>query len=197
MRVVKTFAVVAAFIFAVVSLAEEHARTEIRIAVDDESGGPHGIYSWTDEDMDFDLHAMQEGESRSFVDSEGRSVVVTRKADGMKFEVDGKTLEMPIFEGEYAHGMIASPVSGDVDFDVHVAAAPGHMSVSGPDGITILSREPLDDSVKESIKSVLVSAGHDDEVRFIDHNSVMSGTMVMPDGDHRIKVIRKEVEVSH
>ena len=191
MRMLKTVAVVAAFVFAVVSLAEEHNRTEIRIAVDDGAGDPHAVYSWSGADMGFDLHEMQEGESRSFVDEAGRSILVTREADGMKFDVDGKTIRMPLFDGEHGPHGLARARAGN--FDVMIAGDESGMTM---DGVTIISGKPLDASTQESIKSVLLSAGHDGQVRFVDHSTSFSGALVNPHGDHHIKVIRNEVDVT-
>ena len=54
-----------------------------------------------------------------------------------------------------------------------------------PEGVTIISAEPLDDSVRESIRSVLISAGNDDEVTFIDGSA----------NDGQVRVIKKRIEV--
>ena len=194
MRALKSAAIVAAFIFAAVSLAEEQNRTEIRIAVDD--GSPsHAVYSWSGADMGFDLHQMQEGESRSFVDETGRSVLVTREAEGMRLEIDGKTIRMPLFDGEIEHHAMASPVVGQ--FDVEVMGDLSSVSAHGPDGITIISREPLDASVRESIKAVLQSAGRDDQIRFIDESKAFHGAFLSSDGDHEVRVVRKEVQIKN
>jgi hypothetical protein len=53
------------------------------------------------------------------------------------------------------------------------------------EGVTIISGVPLDDSVRESIRSVLISAGIGDEVRFIDHDNA----------DKSVRVVTKRVEV--
>ena len=60
-------------------------------------------------------------------------------------------------------------------------------SGGGPQGVTIISGDILDDSIRDSIRAVLQSAGHTDEVTFIDSSG---GS----DGKH-VKVIRKHVEV--
>ena len=49
-----------------------------------------------------------------------------------------------------------------MDSDVHV------MTAHHPEGVTIVSGQPLDQSVKDSIRSVLISAGNNEAVTFID-----------------------------
>jgi hypothetical protein len=57
---------------------------------------------------------------------------------------------------------IHEAVDIDMDSDVHV------MTAHHPEGVTIVSGQPLDQSVKDSIRSVLISAGNNEEVTFID-----------------------------
>ena len=78
------------------------------------------------------------------------------------------------------------PLDGGESVDVRVIGGGMHvMEGHATDGVTIISGEPLDDSVKESIRSVLISAGHDDEVQFIDGSG---------DGEH-VRVIKKRIEI--
>jgi len=56
----------------------------------------------------------------------------------------------------------------DHEVDIEVIGDGHAMGAHRQDGITIISSKPLDSSVRESIKSVLVSAGNGDEVTFID-----------------------------
>ena len=76
---------------------------------------------------------------------------------------------------------------GDETVDVRVIgsgmhAVPVHEAAGG---VTIISGVPLDDSVRESIRSVLISAGVDEEVRFVDGS----------DDEQNVRVIRKRVEI--
>ena len=141
---------------------------------------------------DFDLNEMQEGEIRSVVDDAGRSVLITREADGMKIEVDGKTIHMPLFGGGFEHH--AGAMAGN--FDLQMFAHEGLAPAGGADDITIISGKPLDGSTQESIKSVLLSAGHDGDVRFVDKSVSFGGALGNPHGDHHIKFVRKEVAVT-
>jgi hypothetical protein len=88
-----------------------------------------------------------------------------------------------------AHGAhMAFVDDGDMDIDVRVIGSGDFMASSGPEGVTIITDEALDDATKQSIKAVLQSAGRNDEVTFIDGSD--------SDGRHAM-IIRKHVEVIH
>ncbi len=130
---------------------------------------------------------MQVGETQSIVDESGRSILITREEEGFKFQVDGKTVMVPAI-GE--HGQYATFVGGpDVttDFDVEIVGDHFAMPTHDSNTVTIISSEPLDASVQESIKAVLQSAGRDDTVTFIDGGTSTAG--------RHVKMIRKTVEV--
>ena len=57
-------------------------------------------------------------------------------------------------------------------------------------GVTVISGEPIDDVTRESIRSALISSGHDGEVNFIDQSD--DG-----EGPHAVRIIRKDVKISH
>ena len=89
-----------------------------------------------------------------------------------------------------AHGAhMAFVDGGEMDIDVQVIGSSSgtFATSSGPEGVTIISGDTLDDSTRDSIRAVLQSAGHTDEVTFIDGSG---GS----DGKH-VKVVRKHVEV--
>ncbi len=100
------------------ALAQEEARVKIVVATDDGNG--EGIHMQFDsDDMDFDLHDMQEGENQAFVDELGRTILVTRSADGYTFDVEGQTIKMPLIGGDHQH-MLHSSGDHDQDIEVHV-----------------------------------------------------------------------------
>ena len=86
---------VTSLMLATATAAEEDVKMKIQIDLDDgnETGGIH--LNLDSESMGFNLHDMQEGEIQSIIDESGRSILITREADGFKFDVDGKT--MPSF----------------------------------------------------------------------------------------------------
>ncbi|MBT5219526.1 MAG: hypothetical protein HOI35_16550 [Woeseia sp.] len=70
-----------------------------------------------------------------------------------------------------AHGTHMAFVNADDmhhEIDIEVMGDGHAMSPHRQDGVTIISSKPLDASVRESIKSVLISAGNGDAVTFID-----------------------------
>ena len=119
------------------------------------------------EELGFDLHSMQEGENRSIIDESGRSILITRGADGFTFNVDGEIVEMPVLFGEH-HGMAWSEDGDEVDVNVHVMHRAKIARMHGMDGTMIISRDPIDDATQQAIKSLLESAGYESEVNFID-----------------------------
>ncbi len=150
-------------------------KVEIRIMTSGDGGDDATSVHWVSDDTGFDMEDLAVGESRTLDNESGKTVTVTREEDGFSFNVDGKTITMPVMgpHGPHMafHGAPGDPMEpgeplapGDpVDIDVRIMGAPHHA-----DGVTIISGKPLDDSVKESIRSVLISAGNDEEVIFID-----------------------------
>ena len=66
------------------------------------TGGDSDIHIEIDSnDMGFNLDDLQVGESRSVVDDDGRSILVTRSDDGFSFTVDGKTIDLPALHREH------------------------------------------------------------------------------------------------
>ena len=98
---------------------------------------------------------------------------------------------MAFVDAEGGHGDVdvrVMKMSGmHEDIDIEVMGDGAHMmQAHHPDGVTIISGTPLDDSVKESIRSVLISAGNNEEVTFVDGSAE----------GRQIRVIKKHVEVT-
>ncbi|MDH4109328.1 MAG: hypothetical protein OEW35_13510 [Gammaproteobacteria bacterium] len=162
---------------------QEVLEKQMVIAVDDGSGP---VTVTLGGENAFDPAELQVGESRSIVDDDGRTVLVTRTADGIELSVDGRTIALPHIEGVHAG-------AHDANVDVKVMRLHGPGS-PGEDAVTIISGKPLDPSVQETIRSALVSAGDNRQVVFVDGAGSEGDHMIMHGGDaHRIKVIRKEV----
>lgn len=177
---------------ATLSLAESESRTKMVVAVVADDSGEETRIELDSDELGFDLHDMQQGENRSIVDKNGQTILVTREADGFRFDVNGKTIRMPAFHGDRHgehHEMIEIDGADADDVDVRVIRSghPGH--THGPEDIMIMSGKPIDDATRHAINSLLESAGHTSDVRFIDHEAPNGGP-------HRIKVIEKRVEVA-
>ena len=163
------------------SAGEEH-QTKMQVMVVDGNGSEGVNFKIDRDDLGFNIEDLQEGETRSIVDEDGRSILITRTTEGFKFDVDGKTVEMPMLTG----GHEAMWISDGDGVDVDVMGGAGFFSAEEFDGITILSSKPIDDVTREGIKSLLGSSGHSGDVNFIDTESG-------PHGGHEVRIIRKEV----
>lgn len=167
---------------------EEAQQVELKVIVAGD-GGDAKEFRWVGDDAG--LHDLAIGESRTITAEDGSQVVVTRTDDGMQFDIGDETVVLPepppphmAFHG--AHGMSSIAIIDGDGEDVAVTSGGVHVArAHHPDGVTIISAEKLDDSVKESIRSVLISAGVDDEVTFIDGSE-----------NRQVRVISKRVEVT-
>ena len=125
------------------------------------------------EELGFDLHSMQEGENHSIIDESGRSILITREADGFSFNIDGEVVEMPVLFGEY-HGMDWTADGDDIDVNVHVMHRAQIASMGGMhdfDDTMIISRKPIDEATQGQIKSLLKSAGYESDINFVDREA--------------------------
>ena len=191
MKLRKLALVLAALGIATAAFAGEHMKTKMAIAVFDSDSHGEVRLDLDSDELGFDLHDMQEGENRSIVDESGRSILITREADGYRFDVDGKTIKMPLFDNELHSAVWMSDGGlGDFDFDLDAMHDFSVAGAHGMDGVMIVSQKPIDEATQQTIKSMLQSAGHGDEVRFIDTDGADGGP-------HMIKVIEKKVEVTN
>lgn len=169
---------------------EHEMKMQVIVSADGSSAGT--AINWTSDDPNLDLHNMQVGESRSIIDDDGRSILITKEEDGLRFDVDGESVVIPDMgdPGNMRASSIAL-VSADgmqtIDHDIDVQVIGSGHAMASPvsDGVMIFSREPLDASTQETIRSVLQSAGNDDEVTFIDGSG----------SDGHTRVIRKQIEI--
>lgn len=179
--------------FAATAVAEPEEQREMKIVVAGAVTGDTETIHWTSSGMPgFDMHGMQVGETQSIIDETGRSVLVTREQDGFRFDVDGKSISVPApgVAGKYLTLTGAQDATATFDVDIvgdhppiSIHAMPAHKMNS----VTIITDEPLDATIQESIRAVLVSAGRDDDVSFVDRSAPVAGK--------RVHVIRKTVEV--
>jgi hypothetical protein len=161
-----------------VAVVEDDGHGEIRIELDSD-------------DIGFNLEELQEGESRSIVDKSGQSIVVTRRADGFSFDVDGKTIDMPMLHGNHGD-MVWVDEDGGADIDVHVMRNATFIGEDHMGSTMIMSAEPIDEATQQIIKSALESTGHDSEVHFVTHGAHHDAGQ---DGEHHVKVIKKVIEI--
>ena len=188
--------IILAALAAVMASAGAHSQEQeetiaLKVIVSADGDEPKSVH-WVSDDVDLDDLAV--GESRTITGEDGKDVVVTRMDDGMQFDINGETVVVPGMHGDHL-AFVGANVDQDIDVkvmgghgedvDVTITGAGAHATAAHrPEGVTIISSEPLDDSVRESIRSVLISAGLDEEVRFIDGSA-----------DQQVHVIKKRVEV--
>lgn len=98
------------------ALAQEERRVKVEVITEDGAHDPVHVQIHSD-DLGFNLHDMQEGENQAIVDEQGRTILVTREADGFTFNVDGKTINMPMLHEE--HGAMVM-MHGEHDKNVEV-----------------------------------------------------------------------------
>ncbi len=96
MNLLKLAALAVTMFFATAALAQVEEQREMKIVVAgaalNESAAIHWIGSG---DAGFDMQGMQIGETQSIIDESGRAVLITREAEGFRFDVDGKTITVP------------------------------------------------------------------------------------------------------
>lgn len=101
-----------------VAVAQDQSRVKIEVKTDDIfHDGMH--IALDGDDLGVDLHEMQEGENQAIVDDQGRTILITREADGFRFDVDGKSIKMPMLHGDH-ETMMKIHAEHDEDVDVQV-----------------------------------------------------------------------------
>ena len=184
MNVLKVTFAVASLMLASTAMAEKDMQMEIKIAIDDGGNGEHVFLNLDSETMGFALHDMQVGEIQSVVDESGRSILITREENGIKFEVDGKTINLPLMiEG---HDAIWIVDGNEDDIYVRVHRMGRFMGGDDPGSIMIISGETIDDATQESIRTLLLSSGYDGGVDFMGGGEA-DGQM------HKTVIIKREI----
>ena len=186
MNAKQTATVVATILLATAAHAgeKEHHKMEIRVIADD--GGDATHLTLDSDDLDFDLHDMQVGENRSIIDKDGRSILVTRGEESFNFNIDGKTIEMPVFEGHGDGSVWVSKVDQVEDINVHVMHDGMASNVMVNDeSVMIFSGKKIDEATQQLIRTALESAGHEN-VHFAGSDD---------GGPHGVHVVEKVVEV--
>lgn len=185
------FVVIGLFATTVWSGEERHEKIEVKVISDGGSDGTHLVLD--SEELGFNLQDMQVGENQSVVDKDGRAVLITRNEDGYSFEVDGKTIDMPAFDGHVEKKVWVRKGGSAPEVDVrvmhkgdgmHPGMAPHAMMEDG--GVMIISGKEIDAATQQLIRTALESAGHE-SVHFAGGGE---------GGPHRIHVTEKVVEVS-
>jgi len=172
------------FATAAYSGEQMHHKVEVVVVGADNDGETRIVLD--SDALGFDLHDMPVGENQSIVDKEGRAIMVTRTEDGLTFEVDGKTINMPYFEGQDGANVWIGDGDHTSEFDVHVMHDGMSMNSVEMEGVMIFSGKEIDAATQQVIRTALESAGHN-EVSFAGGDE---------HGQHNVRVIKKVVKVS-
>ena len=184
--------VIGLFATTVWSGEKQHQKIEVKVISDGGEGQTHLILD--SDELGFNLHEMQVGENQSIVDKEGRAVLVTRTEDGFSFEVDGKTIDMPAFDGLHEKNVWISDDGSAAEVDVQIRTMGGGMgkhhgmaprAMFAEEGVMIISGKKIDEATQQIIRTALESAGHE-SVHFAGGDE---------GGPHKVHVVRKVVEV--
>ena len=187
--------ILATVLFAAMAFAgeKEQHKMEIKVITDDGSDATH--LTLDSADLGFNLHDLEVGETRSVVDKEGRPIQITRNEKGFAFDVDGKKIDMPAFDGAHGDGnvwVMKGDHGDNIDVDVEMLHedGPGRHKMAtrvfGTEGVMIISEKEIDEATQQLIRTALESTGHED-VQFVGGHS--------DGGPHRVHVVKKIVEV--
>jgi hypothetical protein len=183
MKLLTLAALAALLTFGTAMAQEVEKKMEIKVVVSDDGSDEATEVHWASDDSDFDVDDLAVGESHTIESESGRTVTITRAEEGLSFDVDGKTVMVPDMGGHGTHMAFVGDDTMQEDIDVQVTGNAHVMQAHHPEGVTIISGTPLDESVRESIRSVLISAGNNEEVTFIDGSE---------DGKH---VVMKKIQI--
>ena len=186
MNAKQTATLLATILFATAAYSgeQEHHKMQIKVIADD--GGDTTHLTLDSDELGFNLQDMQVGENRSIVDKEGRSILVTRGEEKFSFNIDGKIIDIPAFDGHDGGMVWASEVDHVEDIDVHVmhdSMAPNVMI--DDEAVMIFSGKAIDEATQQIIRTALESAGHEN-VHFAGGDD---------GGPHGVHVVKKVVEV--
>ncbi len=186
MNLIETAVLIAVCLFATAAYSGEqlHHKVEVVVVGADNDGETRIVLD--SDDLGFDLHDMQEGENQSIVDKDGRAILVTRTEEGFTFEVDGKTINMPLFEGHGGANVWFSDGDHMSDIDVHVMHDGMSDNSMAMESVIIFSGKEIDAATQQVIRTTLESAGHS-EVSFAGGDQ---------NGQRHVRVIKKVIEVS-
>ena len=182
------------------AVAGEEYRTRIEIAVEDDASGQQAFH-FDSQDAGFDLHSMAVGATRTVTDRSGTTADIRRTADGFEFDVNGRIIDLKDLHEPGVHGEHEVEMHvDDGDHDVSVVKDVRKVKMiktDNSDGVTVISGKEIDEATRERIREALRSAGQNDEVLFIDGREFDADIEAQTHGNHEVRVIRKEIDVTN
>lgn len=170
------------------------------IAIDDGTEDGQVFIDVDDAHDAIDIANLQIGESRSIVDRQGRSILLTRTQTGLDLNVDGKVIALPSYDDPGADPTAAGDIDADVDVRRHIHI---ERTIEGDDvdhdTVTIISSAAIDDATQEQIRSILSSSSQAGDVIFIDGHGFHDAASAARDGGdaRRIRIISREISATN
>ncbi len=194
-------AVLLASLFPALAVAGQAHQQKLVIAIDDGTEDGQVFINVDDAQDAIDIDKLQVGESRSIVDEQGRSILLTKTETGLDLNVDGRVIALPSYDDGQAD-LEAAAVHPDSDVKIERRIRIERTIDGGDlddDTVTIISNGVIDDATKEQIRSILSSSGQTGDVVFIDGHGLHDATSAVHDGHdaHRVKIISKEISATN
>ena len=120
MKTLKLLALAVTLTCGAAALADVEEKREMKIVIGGASSDDSATFHWTSDEPGFDMESMQVGETQSIVDESGRSVLITREAEGFRFDVDGETVVIPDMGAHGAHLAFVDGFDFSADFDLEL-----------------------------------------------------------------------------
>ena len=141
MNLSKTLTSITALGLVGIAIADDKPRVEIEV-ITDEGPGDATYVQFDSADLGFDLHDMQEGENQAIVDENGRTILVTRETDGFTFTVDGKSISVPMIDGDHETMMMVHSEHDieNVDIEVVHEVVEGEGAHDGPHQVRVVKK---------------------------------------------------------
>ncbi len=190
---IKTSILALCVLFLTGAAAAQQHESVVELAISDGTADEDIVIRIDSKQDGFNLHELQPGESRSLTTTDGRPVTVTRAAESFEFDVEGRTISMPVME--HADG---PPMhhGGPHQREVRIVREVGPGGPRDAEAVTIISHQALDAATQAAITSALQSAGLN-KVEFIDTSDMVAGHPPgPPDKRHPVRIIRKKIHVT-
>ena len=156
-----------AFLIASAALAGDDKKAEIVIAVDGDDDATQ-VMRFVGDEADIVLDDLDVGETKTLTDTDGRQVTVQRTGKGLVFDVEGRTIELPEIHGEHHVERHAHAGGHGKEVQIEERREVRVVKSDADGGVTIISREAIDEATRERIREVLRDSGSSAEVSFVD-----------------------------
>ena len=183
---------------ATAAVAGEEHKMKIEVITDDDDG-KHQVIEWHGDGTT--IKDLEVGESKTITDDSGNEVTLKRTEEGLEIEVEGETIELMHedhdIDIDVLHDKHANVVLiGDAE-DVLVTEHKMIKVIEADHdaGVTIISRDAIDEETRAQIEEALKESGNDSGVMFIDgtelHGDEQAGTR------REVRVIKKKVDATN